>query len=741
MSSVANTASPEATGQNELVDDRALESVEGDRLRHRDLATELAEVVSTVRAPASIALWGPWGSGKSGLANLLKEELAGKAPKARFVRFDAFKFAETPLRRHFISQVAEALGITSSEFRDGLYSQRDKTTLEIPRWSFIRLLVVFLLVLLTVELAAFLLILLIAAVSPGSFESAFHDLLRGGLALALAPAGILAAFTALAGQTLPVKRTRSAPSTDEEFERIFKKLVKRVAAQPLVVFIDELDRCSPDEVVSTLEAIRTFLDVRGVVYVVAADQQVLERALREAARQTTPPDSVNPYYSAGSAYLDKIFQYQFSVPPMMTRGLSEFALDLTADLDGVWKTIDRARVLSVLIPTHVRSPRRVKRLLNGFVLTYRLARRRAQDKRVNGPVENRAAEIAKLVCLQIEFPLFAADLSLEPRLPEYVLAVHRGEQLPNYLPAEVRNLAVAYAHGRLNVDEIIAVDTLISRDGEGTAAQVDPDSQVESEQPLEERPEEEGGSEVARVGRAHAEQLIRYLQKARHISGPKSDLVYMESRAALFGLDPTVADSLGDAASDGDIDEVRRIIGQLGEPELQRSALQLLAQRGREAAIGIGGRNAVSCLLVALSELSELNLEGIADVLADAVAVHEESDYRLQAGELGGALSLATVSSRGIGKRLMELVLSREETTDTALGAQVVADAAAIPSEFGPRVADIAASRLVEEPAAIVDRLVALEDGALMVLLANTADRIQDKVEQSKKADEATEEQ
>jgi predicted KAP-like P-loop ATPase len=42
------------------------------------------------------------------------------------------------------------------------------------------------------------------------------------------------------------------------------------------VFIDELDRCSAPNVVETLDAIRTFLDVPGCVCIVAADKQAIE---------------------------------------------------------------------------------------------------------------------------------------------------------------------------------------------------------------------------------------------------------------------------------------------------------------------------------------------------------------------------------------------------------------------------------------------------------------------------------
>ncbi|MBS1882482.1 MAG: hypothetical protein JSS97_05940 [Actinobacteria bacterium] len=693
------------------------------------MATELTDVIASVKAPASIALWGPWGSGKSGLAYLLETDLGKRLPKARFVRFDAFKFAETPLRRHFISQVAEALGIGDEKFREGLYRTSVRTDFKVPRKSLASLLGIFLLALLVVEVAAALLIVILAALSPGSFQHAFDNSIKSGLGLALAPAGILAAFIALAGQTLPVSRTTSAPSSDEEFERLFVDLVGKAKAKPLVVFIDELDRCSAEEVVSTLEAIRTFLDVNGVVFVVAADQQVLERALRQAARQTTPPDAINPYYSAGSAYLDKIFQYQFSLPPLRTSGLINYALDLTEGLGGVWETVDRPQVISVLIPTHVRSPRRVKRLLNGFVLTYRLARRRAGAERLDDDdVVPRAAEIAKLACLQIEFPLFATDLSIEPRMLEWVLKAKVGEALPGYLPPEVRRRAQAYAEGRLDVDEIIATDETDCPAAEKGPSELRPETPGADPIPgegqespgsrgLKEGDAEKRGSECAKVGRIHAEQLIRYLQKTRHIRGPEGDLVFMESRGALFGLDAAVANALAGAAMDGELDEVRRTIGELDDPDLQRAALRLLARRGTEASIGIGGQNTTSSLLVAISALPDLDITPIADELADSVASQEESQAGLRPEELGGALALATVSSRQISDRLLGLVLERPEAETTVLGAQVVAEADHMPRSSDGRIAQIAAARMAVEPAPIVAALCDLEDSVLDGLL------------------------
>lgn len=378
-----------------------MEAITEDRFRHADLVTELAALVCTVPTPANVALFAPWGSGKSGMGNLLATNLEDR-PGVRFVRFDASKFGQAPLRRHFISQVAKTLGKKNDEFSRDLYRNVDERDVTFPGRELAGLIGVFTLTLVVVIAALCAIALFVSAVSSGGVKANWSRTVNDYLLPALPVAAIGAIFIKMATGGIIVKSTRSAPSGEEEFERLFRKLVDRVNADRIVVFVDELDRCSPMEVASTLETIKTFLEVERCVFIVAADHQVLEQALRKKARQQTPTDPTNPYYSAGSSYLDKIFQYQYQLPPLKSRRLTDFALELVRDRDGVWQRVENLpEAVSVLIPTHVTSPRRVKVLLNSFALTYRLAERRAREGVLDSHLPARAGEMAKLVCLRL----------------------------------------------------------------------------------------------------------------------------------------------------------------------------------------------------------------------------------------------------------------------------------------------------------------------------------------------------
>lgn len=101
----------------ELIDDRALEDAEQDLLHHKDIVDELEQLVCATEVPANVALYGAWGSGKSSLANILGARLRHREVPVPFARFDAFKYADGPLRRLFISRVAAELGVTGDPRR------------------------------------------------------------------------------------------------------------------------------------------------------------------------------------------------------------------------------------------------------------------------------------------------------------------------------------------------------------------------------------------------------------------------------------------------------------------------------------------------------------------------------------------------------------------------------------------------------------------------------------------------
>lgn len=716
----------------ELVDDRSLEGLDADRFRHGDFVRELAGLVQHTRTPANIALFGSWGSGKSGIANLLGAELTDKK-QVRFVVFEASKYAEAPLRRHFISQVAHGLGIKDKSYHEGLYKGVEDREVKFRPREWAELLGAFMISVAVALVALLLIATVVAAVSAGPFEQNWSSIVRDYLLAALPVAALITAFVKLAGEGFHLKTTRSAPSGDEEFERRFSELVAAAKTERLVVFIDELDRCSPVQVASVLETLKTFLFIQGCVFVVAADQQVLEQALRRKVRQHTPEDPTNPYYSAGSSYLDKVFQFQLTLPPLRATTLTRYALGLVDTRSGVWRRVPGLdEVVAVLIPTHVTSPRRIKVLLNRFAIAYRLAERRAMSGHLDPKFACRATELAKLVCLQCEFPLFAEDLTMDARLPGLVRMIADGESPPENLPREVVQRARAYAQGRRVVAELLVGDDPEVGVEVGGLDEASPDARVEDEDEAEsdgadERDgrfsrNDEGDERTSRadaVARHHAQQLVNYLRKTSLVNGPAPDLLYLESAGAGHGIDAVLADRLQRAALDNNTAEVLALVTSAGDADQGRGALLVLADVVRQAQPGLEGRNVVSALLQSV-ERSGLDLDEAADPIADAVTGHLAIQTELQEADLMGALALAGASNRDVGPVLLDAVLRHKESTRrTDIATALVGRAAEVSDQLHTRLAMAATTALLHNAEAAAQRLLALPlDSARQLLNA-----------------------
>ncbi|GHO42696.1 KAP family P-loop NTPase fold protein [Ktedonospora formicarum] len=84
---------------------------------------------------------------------------------------------------------------------------------------------------------------------------------------------------------------------------------------PIVVFIDDLDRCQSTYVVELLESIQTLFITASVTYVIAADKRWL-CASYDKAYDTFAQTLEEPGRPLGYLFLEKAFQLSVSIPPM-----------------------------------------------------------------------------------------------------------------------------------------------------------------------------------------------------------------------------------------------------------------------------------------------------------------------------------------------------------------------------------------------------------------------------------------
>jgi hypothetical protein len=243
---------------------------------------------------------------------------------------------------------------------------------------------------------------------------------------------------------------RSSDPTLQGFREQFGEFIsqKELAhIERVVVLVDDLDRSLPDTVVETLEAIKLFLSVKKMAFVIAADEDNVARAIGQRLASTGQP-------TRAREYLEKIVHIPFTVPALSPERTVEYlALLMLADATNVKDLIQRVREtrtgdgrslasrLDALVEEGRRSdvslaerlapvlhrqtrgnPRRLKRFLNAYWLRTSFAKSRG--------VILQAEAVAKLMVMELLYPdLFAQMLGwlAAGLINDKVVELERGE--------------------------------------------------------------------------------------------------------------------------------------------------------------------------------------------------------------------------------------------------------------------------------------------------------------------------
>lgn len=224
------------------------------------------------------------------------------------------------------------------------------------------------------------------------------------------------------------KEVLSSPDKDatEELWKGFQNLVNSAwpseKSKPLIILVDDLDRCSPTGSVSLLDSIRMLVhraDQVNCRFVVALDRTVLAQAV---ARKFS---DISQY--EGNRYLEKIFPVSFDLPRLDEEAIGDFVHRLIEHL-----TKDRARqreVLSLALSDPIfANPRLMKRCINRFLLLRSFEETDAARQSLRGRQETEEEEQRRQVILvrwmaaTERWPALRRLLSRRP--PEYWHQIH-----------------------------------------------------------------------------------------------------------------------------------------------------------------------------------------------------------------------------------------------------------------------------------------------------------------------------
>jgi hypothetical protein len=315
----------------QLLADTPIEHDEQDRLGFTAYADALAGLLDdpATSTPLTVAITGPWGSGKTSLAKMVEARLQ-RWPKERGDRghivcwFNAWRHDDAPnLGSAFAAEVARVAGRQRPLMRQILRPLPARMLPADQRWR--RRLLTLLLCLMPLLLAL-------------TFDHSRHRLgteiqnITTALGLQRV-AGIsafllivimlwtnLASIASTAGRFIADPAREAAKGSLDYVRNQLGKLVHQAtdpgrSGRRLVIFVDDLERCTPPRAVEVCEKAHQLFGHRDVAVVLIADVGLLAASakIKHAAED-------QPMY--GQRYLQKIVQIQFDLPPIRPEVMS-----------------------------------------------------------------------------------------------------------------------------------------------------------------------------------------------------------------------------------------------------------------------------------------------------------------------------------------------------------------------------------------------------------------------------------
>ncbi len=148
-------------------------------------------------------------------------------------------------------------------------------------------------------------------------------------------------------------------------QKIETEMGKIISANPssrVVVFIDDLDRCSPKKALEVFETIKVFLDIQGFIFVIGLSHDTVSKLLSAEFREI----KIN-----GDQYIRKIIQIPIFVPDWNSSDLEGLIKNISGLLDTKYSEI-LGKNVSLIANAVELSPRELKRFINNFIVAYEI---------------------------------------------------------------------------------------------------------------------------------------------------------------------------------------------------------------------------------------------------------------------------------------------------------------------------------------------------------------------------------
>lgn len=385
--------------------DKPLHTHEEDTLKATDYANALCQFIIHADTPVTIGIQGSWGSGKTSLISVLREDLEHSEPHAALcVMVNAW---EHSLFHDTESNAEVALSLLKS-LSDGVKESVGNTSWLDSRANE-------------------------AICEQGKGVDTAIQGLKLGLMFAGKVATQMLSNIIGGGDVSNVKLRQNNAQIDAlppiaenvhklrvSLEEMIKKVTYNNNPVKIVFFIDDLDRVPPPTAVEILDITKNIFNIPNCVFVLAIDYEVVVKGLEEKFGKKSAENE-----REFRQYFDKIIQIPFTMPigaysdnlvDMILPALEQLG-NITGDIDNnlLGKLADDARLATGGIP------RSIKRIINTLsLLRYiDIAKQKKTDNNLTSKLLSNLEARFILVALHINFPEISSKLMEKPNFTEW----------------------------------------------------------------------------------------------------------------------------------------------------------------------------------------------------------------------------------------------------------------------------------------------------------------------------------
>lgn len=253
--------------------------------------------------PLTIGVFGLWGAGKSTLLNLIDQQLEDEEDiifiKINAWMFEGYEDAKTALMEVLLKEIYESKPFETVKSKiKKLFTRVDH--LKLATSSIISI----------ASMAAS-----IAAGNPWPIALSLPKTAQEAIkVLKTASENTEIEIDKYIKDETPVDNIRS-------FKRDFAQMIVDARIKNLVVIVDDLDRCTPERIIDTLEAIKLFLSVKNTTFIIAADENVIQYAIKKKYPSIDGSD-----VEISTEYIEKIIQLPIYIPELSSKDIENYLL-------------------------------------------------------------------------------------------------------------------------------------------------------------------------------------------------------------------------------------------------------------------------------------------------------------------------------------------------------------------------------------------------------------------------------